>query len=150
MKNQEFQAFLADPTKQINGDITWQKDEDHSPAVEFRIAMASQARYPIFVRGSCNMLTQTLTYAMIHSKFGRIYALDLGKEHRNPSGVQVGRKHKHRWTEKFRDKEAYEPDDITAMAHDPVAVWAQFCNEAMLTHNGVMYFQHPLRLEMSS
>ena len=36
--------------------------------------------------------------------------------------------------QEFRDKEAYVPDDITAPANDPAAVWIQFCAEAAITH----------------
>jgi len=50
----------------------------------------------------------------------------------------VGEKHKHRWTERFRDKEAYAPDDISAPVGDPVAVWQQFCAEAGITHAGAL------------
>ncbi len=148
MKQQDFEVFLADATKQINKDIIWQPDEDHLPTVEFYVEMDSLTRYPIIVRGSYNSTAQTLTYALIHRRFGRIYALDIGKDHHNPACFNVGRKHKHRWTEKFRDKEAYEPGDITALVSDPVAVWQQFCKEALLTHNGVMYPPPPLQLEL--
>ncbi len=148
MKQQDFEALLADTTKQINENITWEMDEDHSPAVEFRVSVMSQARYPLFVRGRYNPATQTLSFTLIHRSFGRIYALDLGKDHHNPSCFNVGRKHKHRWSEKFHDKEAYVPDDITALVSDPVSVWRQFCNEALLTHNGVMYAPPPLQLEL--
>jgi len=65
-----------------------------------------------------------------------VYGLDLGKDHHNPQCDQVGEKHKHRWTEQFRDKEAFVPQDIAAEASDPVAVWHQFCAEAKLTHQG--------------
>ncbi len=139
MKQQDFDALLADTTKEINGSIEWDKDDDHYLSVEFRIEVVSQPKYPILVKGSYNQLAQTLTYALIHQHYGRIYALDLGKDHHNPTCSTVGRKHKHRWTELFRDKEAYAPDDITALINDPVGVWFQFCNEAFLTHNGVMY-----------
>jgi len=139
MKQQDFDALLADTTKEINEPIEGDKYDDHYPSVEFRIEVVSQPKYPIFVKGSYNQLAQTLTYALIHQRYGRIYALDLGKNHHNPSCSTVGRKHKHRWTELFRDKEAYVPDDITALINDPVDVWFQFCKEAFLTHNGVMY-----------
>jgi hypothetical protein len=139
MKQQDFETLLADITKQINGPIEWEEDKDHYPSVEFRVEVISQPKYPIFVKGSYNQLAQTLTYALIHARYGRIYALDLGKDHHNPTCSYVGRKHKHRWTEAFRDKEAYVPDDITALINDPVDVWSQFCQEVFLTHNGVMY-----------
>ena len=134
----ELAVLLADSGKAISGDISWSEDEDHSPAVEFRAEISSQTGYPLFVRGSFNPLAQTLTYAIIHASSRRIYALDLGKVHHNPSCTNVGEKHKHRWTDRFRDKDAYVPDDITQPAGDPVAVWTEFCAEAKITHLGVM------------
>ncbi|MFH1112659.1 MAG: hypothetical protein V1792_01945 [Pseudomonadota bacterium] len=65
-----------------------------------------------------------------------MYGLDLGKDRHNPRCDQVGERHKHLWTEQFRDKEAYVPDDITAPATDPAEAWRQFCLEAKLTHEG--------------
>jgi hypothetical protein len=50
----------------------------------------------------------------------------------------VGDKHKHKYTERYRDKEAYVPNDITEHAENPVAVWRQFCEEANIIHNGSM------------
>ncbi len=135
----EFAVLLADSTKEIVGDIIWSEDEDHSPAVEFRAELSSQAGYPLFVRGSYNPLAQTLTFAIIHASSRRIYALDLGKDHHNPSCTNVGEKHKHRWTDKFRDKDAYVPDDITEPATNPIGVWKEFCAEANITHRGVMH-----------
>jgi hypothetical protein len=148
MKQQDFDMLLVDTTKQINGSIEWGKDDDHYPSVEFRAEVISQLKYPIFVKGSYNQIAQTLTYALIHQRYGRIYALDLGKDHHNPTCSTVGRKHKHRWTESFRDKEAYVPDDITALINDPVGVWQQFCKEALLTHDGVMYPPPLIQLTM--
>jgi hypothetical protein len=148
MKQQEFDALLTDTTKQINDHIEWVKDDDHYPSVEFRVEVISHLKYPIFVKGSYNQLALTLTYALIHQRYGRIYALDLGKDHHNPTCSTVGRKHKHRWTELFRDKEAYVPDDITALIHDPVGVWSQFCKELLLTHNGIMYPPPSIQLEL--
>jgi len=147
MKQRDFEALLGDTTKQIQENITWDDDDDHSPTVEFRVEVVSQARYPIFVRGSYNILAHTLTYALIHRSFGRIYGLDMGKDHHNPSCTNVGRKHKHRWTEQLRDKEAYVPEDITALVTEPVSVWKQFCLESRISHNGVMYAP-PLQLEL--
>lgn len=148
MKQKDFEALLTDTTKQINGDIVWEEDEDHSLAVEFRIEVITETKYPLFVKGSYNRIAQTLTYALIYPAFGRIYGLDLGKDHHNPTCFNVGRKHKHRWSELFRDKEAYVPDDITALVSDPVIVWKQFCDEALLKHNGMMYPPGPLQLEL--
>jgi hypothetical protein len=136
MTDTEFDALLADTTKRIADDIVWREDEDHSPAVEFRVEVASQAGYPLFVVGRCNQKAKTLNYVLIHRGVGRIYALDLGKDHHNPSCHHVGERHKHRWTERFGIKDTYVPNDVTAPASDPVGVWQQFCAEAGITHTG--------------
>ena len=80
---------------------------------------------------------------LILKTVGRVYGLDLGKDHHNPQCNQVGEKHKHKWTGKFQDKEAYVPNDVTEPASDPVAVWKQFCAEAKLTHDGAMTTPQP-------
>lgn len=58
--NKEFQDILNDNIKRIEGDIVWQNDEDHSPSVEFRADVISNAGYPLMVRGSYNPLIPTL------------------------------------------------------------------------------------------
>ena len=138
LSQQEFDAILADETKRIDGDLEWQNDEDHSPAREFRANVTSDAGYPLFVNGRCNPKAGTLSYTLIHRGVGRIYALDLGAEHHNPDCSLVGEKHKHRWTEAFRDKQAYVPTDITAPWTRPSDVWEQFCAEAKIAHEGEM------------
>jgi hypothetical protein len=138
MIQNEFEIIIADATKKIVGEISWAEDEDHSPAVEFCAEVASDAGYPIFVRGSYNPAALTLTYALIHRGSGRIYALDVGKDHHNPDCHNVGEKHKHSWKEPLRDKEAYVPTDITVPVTAPVAVWKQFCHEAKIQHEGKM------------
>ena len=135
---QEFEGILADDTKEIAQDVVWRDDEDHSPGREFRAAVASEAGYPLFVIGRYNAVVGTLTYALIHRAAGRIYALDLGTDHHNPDCNRVGEKHKHRWTEGFRDKQAYVPEDITESWDRPVEVWGQFCAEARVRHTGRM------------
>jgi len=144
----EFEAILTDETKHIDEAISWLEDEDHSPGVEFRAEVLSDPGYPLFVRGSYNALAQTLTFAVIHRGAGRICGLDLGKDHHNPDCHNVGRRHKHSWNEPQRDKEAYVPDDITAPAGDPVAVWKQFCAEANIRHTAVMHEPPPPQMEM--
>lgn len=148
MNQTDFEALLSDATKRVRSDITWDDDEDHSPAVEFRVEVESDAGYPIFIKGSYNALAGTLSYTVVHRGSGRIYALDIGKDHHNPSCNNVGEKHKHRWNEPVRDKEAYVPNDITAPVTDPVSVWAQFCREANITHVGVMHRPPPIQMEI--
>ncbi len=145
LTNAEFDAILADKSKKILGDLAWAEDEDHSPALEFRAEVTSTVGWPLFVRGSYNPLARALTYVLILKTTGRIYGLDLGKDHHNPICQQVGEKHKHHWREQFRDKEAYVPQDITAPINDPVGVWQQFCLECNIEHLGVLRSPPPFQ-----
>jgi hypothetical protein len=139
LTRQEFDVILADTTKRILGDIDWREDADHSPAREFRIEVSSDSGWPIFIVGRWNPYAGTLSYVLIHRGAGRIYGLDLGADHHNPTCERVGEKHKHAWTEEFRDKQAYVPSDITASWDQPVEVWRQFCRQANITHQGQMH-----------
>ncbi|MDB9493421.1 hypothetical protein PN441_12970 [Spirulina major CS-329] len=142
----EFETLINDPAKVIDGDITW--TQERSPRSGFRVEILSPAGYPLFLKGSYNPIIVALSYHIIHRTVGRIYGLDLGKDHRNPNGQRVGEKHKHRWRESLRDKEAYIPPDITAPATEPVRVWEQFCQEAKIHHNGSMDTPPPTQLDL--
>jgi hypothetical protein len=150
MTQAEFEALLADNTKRIEEDISWQEDEDHSPGVEFRAQVDSDPGFPLFIKGWYNREAVTLSYALIHRGVGRIYGLDLGKDHHNPSCVYVGERHKHSWTELVKDKDAYVATDITVPVTDPIEVWRQFCQEANINHTGVMHSPPPRNMEMFS
>lgn len=145
MTNTEFETILADTTKSIVGDISWSVDEDHSPSVEFRAEIQSDAGWPLFVRASYYPLINAITYALILKTEGRIYALDIGKDHHNPTCEQVGEVHKHRWTEQFKDKYAYDPVDISRESCDPLVIWKEFCLEAKLAHSGRLYPPPPIQ-----
>jgi hypothetical protein len=123
MNQTEFETLINDPSKHVPRDITWMEDEDHSPTVEFRVEVESDAGYPLFIKGSYNALAAAATFALIHRGCGRIYPLDLGKDHHNPDCNFIGERHKHRWKESVRDKDAYEPTDIKAPVTDPVSLW---------------------------
>ena len=148
MTQAEFEALLADATKRIEEDISWLGDEDRSPGLEFRVEVISDPGFPLFIKGWYNQEAQTLSYALIHRGVGRIYGLDLGRDHHNPSCVYVGEKHKHSWDDIVRDKDAYVPGHITAAANDPVGVWREFCQEVKINHTGVMHQPPRVTMEM--
>jgi hypothetical protein len=145
LSDAEFDAILTDRTKLIEGDIVWQEDEDHSPSVEFKKEIITAGGWSLFMKGTYNPLVPALSFVLISMSSGRIYALDLGRAHKNPDGTRVGDTHKHRWSEAFKDKQAYEPDDITANPNDPIQAWQQFCQEATIKHNGRMYPPPPVQ-----
>lgn len=144
----EYASILEDETKRVQDDITWKKDEDHSPAWEFRVDVESSTGWPLLVKGRYNAPARTLTYALILKTAGRICGLDLGKDHHNPQCNQVGEKHKHRWSERYGDKEAHVPQDVTAPVSDPVAVWKEFCAEVRIRHDGRMQQPPPRQREL--
>ena len=135
LNNAEFDAILSG-SKRIVGNIHWTEDEDHSPARIFRAEVQTDSGWSLFVQGRYNRPANKLTYALILRTEGRVYGLDMGRDHR-----KVGETHKHWWTEPNRDKNVYAPSDITAPVHDPVRVWDQFCQEAGIEHDGRM--AHP-------
>ena len=144
----EFASILNDDTKRIEDDVAWTADEDHSPALEFRVIVESISGWPLFVKGRYNSAARTLTYALISKTEGRIYALDLGKDHHNPQCDQVGERHKHSWSERYRDKEAYVPSDVNAPVFDPISAWKEFCIEAGIQHKGRMNRPPALQKEL--
>ena len=138
LSNTEFAAIMADH-KRIDGDIYWQEDEDHSPARQFRADIYSGGGWSLFIQGRYNRGAAKLTYSLILRTDGRIYGLCLGNDHHNPQCNQVGDRHLHRWTERYRDKEAHVAQGITTSVANPVAVWREFCAAAGIVHNGSMY-----------
>jgi len=148
MNQGEYEALMSDTTKRIDRHINWTEDEDHSPAVSFLVEVLSDPAYPLYAKGYLNRAAHKLTYVLIHRAEGRIYSLDLGKDHRNPDGALIGEKHKHRWSEQTGVKEAYVPEDITAAMHHPADVWEQFCAEANLIHDGNMNSPPSEQLDM--
>jgi len=136
LTQKEFDELLNDTEKVIVGDIRWSEDEDHSPTKEFLSKVQTTSGCPLILRGSYNREAKTLSFCLLHPTAGRIYALDLGKDHRNPDRSLVGEKHKHKWTPQYRDKQAYVPLDITAPVDPPGDVFEQFCEEANLHFGG--------------
>ena len=138
LTNAEFASILEDETKCVRHDISWTEDEDHSRAWEFRAKLETNRGWSLFVKGRNNSDAGSLTYALILKTDGRIYGLDLGKDHHNPQCNQVGEKHKHRWSEKYHNKEAYVADDVASSVSASVAVWQEFCVEAGIRNDGKM------------
>ena len=140
LTQQEFDDILADASKRIEGDIAWTPDPRHPGALRFRAAVVSDSGYPLFMAGWYRQERGGLAYTLVYRGVGRIYAINFGHPHANPSNKeQVGRKHKHYWTEEYAADMAYNPTDITAPWHWPLTVWQQFCAEARIEHRGVMH-----------
>ncbi len=90
LSDAEFDLILTDRTKLIEGDIVWEEDEDHSPSIEFKKEIITAGGWSLYMKGTYNPLVPALSFALISKTLGWIYALDLGKGHRNPDGTRVG------------------------------------------------------------
>jgi len=137
LSQKDFEDILADNSKTIQGDLVWAERERGGFMFKTQLQSKSSC-YELVVGGTYIHLKKTLSYYIVCLPLGRIYALDLGQDHKNPDGTYTGEKHKHRWSETYKDKEAYVPSDITALVTEPVKVWQEFCIEANIRHNGTM------------
>lgn len=127
MHADEFNAIMLSD-KRIEGSIDWHEDQDRSQSARiFRADVITDDERSMFVHGRYNARRGKLTYALILRGEGRIYELDMGREHR-----PYPDKHKH------SNDEVYDPADITAPLTEPTQVWEQFCREARITHIGNM------------
>jgi hypothetical protein len=145
LTDHEYASFLTDE-KVVEGDITWSWDTNHEGTAKFAARLRWGDRF-LDVRGSFNQRRGALSIAVLLKKHGqahRIYALDHGGPgHKNPDQRIVGPLHKHRWSTRHQDQEAYEPNDITNPPSNLAGVWKEFCAEAAIQHAGVL---HPLPL----
>ncbi len=57
LTNTEF-ASILDASKHIKGHIGWSRDEDHSPAWQFRAEVESDTGWPLLVQGRYNPLAK--------------------------------------------------------------------------------------------
>lgn len=135
----EVAVILAEQSKRIEGDIVWRDRPGRSTIKEFRVDVESEPGWELIIDGFWNPESGKLGYTLVHEKQERIVGLDLGVGHNNPKGDRVGDTHKHLWTDEDADKDAYEPSDITADWDEPLEVWAQFCAETAIRHEGVMH-----------
>lgn len=140
MLRDEFNAILADPSKSVVGDITWRPSDSDPAARTFRVTVAADGAYPLFVQGWFSPRRGKLSFSLICDRegVGRIYGLDIGASHRNPDDSIAGDPHKNYWKEGEGDNWAYEPQDISAPWDAPVLAWSEFCAEAHIRFFGIM------------
>ena len=140
LSDAEFEEILSDRTKRIVEDIRWTPDPDHPPGMVFAAPIDSARRWPLTMHGSWYPQHRTLYLNVALTGTGAILRLCVGfSEHRNPEGARLGPVHKHRWTARLRDRQAYEPDDITADWDEPLIIWQQFCQEVGIVHLGTLF-----------
>ena len=139
MNRTEAEAIFDNEDKCITEDIVWSKDQQHYGNLVFEETLYC-GNLQMRLKGSINPATDSLSFAIIHPKEGRIYGLDHGGHtHKNKSDkVRCGYLHKHRWRPEDHTW-AYEPTDILGSSTEIQKVWGEFCAEAKIYHAGKFY-----------
>ena len=94
--------------------------------------------YPckLILIGSYNYRIGRFSFTILYNNEARIRALDIGTDHRNPGEKKkLGKKHKHRWTDRYKDSLAYVPRDITTGAKIK-KVFYEFLKECRIAYKG--------------
>jgi len=95
--------------KRIVGQNHWQQRDDGNWYIEMPVEAEEQL--PLRLYGRFNPRTGNYTFILFCGRLN-LRRLDVGKRHHNPECDNVGTPHKHIWTDRFRDKWAYEPSEL--------------------------------------
>ncbi len=104
----EAERIVALP-KRITGQNQWEERDDHNWYTEMEIEANEQL--PLRLYGRYNPRTGNYTFIFFCGRLN-LRRLDIGKRHHNPDCQNVGTRHKHTWTDRYRDKWAYEPPEM--------------------------------------
>ena len=123
---------IIDLPKRITGSNQWRRQEDGNWYMELPVEAPEQ--WPLRLYGRFNPRTGNYTFILFCGRLN-LRRLDVGKHHHNPECEDVGTPHKHRWTDRFRDKWAYEPAEMNN--GDPIGdTFANFLAECNITLEG--------------
>ena len=95
--------------KRISGQNDWQQQDDGNWYTEMPVETEEQL--PLRLYGRFNPRTSNYTLILFCGRLN-LRRVDVGKRHHNPECDNMGTPHKHRWSDRFRDKWAYEPPEM--------------------------------------
>ena len=130
MTADEIRHFILSKDKLILGNIELSPADGYESAFKFlgSVDHGGDQEVRLNIWFNPDARPPKLQIAYVVEGVGRIYGLCMNKRH---AGMLI---HKH--NSKREDDKPYVPNDITAPADDPQAVWAQFCTESSLDHIG--------------
>lgn len=134
---QESNQLMGTP-KMIREEIKWVYKNGREHIVEFVIPVESPTpAIKLQLVANINTKINKFSLTIVYNGSVRIKSLDIGKGHRNPPDrkINVGKKHKHTWTNEWKDQWAYKPDDITDGAGFE-QVFKEFLKECNITFEG--------------
>lgn len=122
--------------KIIDEDIEWANSSDKAYTVEFTVPIKIDYPCKLILIGSYNYRIERFSFTILYNNEARIKSLDIGTDHRNPGEkTKIGKKHKHTWTNKYKDKWSYVPDDITTGAKVDKVLY-EFLKECNIIYKG--------------
>ena len=132
----EADRLVAAP-KTISGDLVWSHDVDRGWA-KSELKVASELGVDLRVYSNINMKEPSLfSFALLVNRVFRIRGLCINRghvnKHTNNEKWWPGT-HKHRWTDRCRDRFAYTPAE--SISSDVGEAFRQFCTECAITFDG--------------
>lgn len=107
---------LMEMPKKITSEIIWVKKPNRDEIYEFIVPLEiDNYNEKLELIVNRNEKIGKFSFTIVYNGIARIKSLDIGKGHRNPPDrkINVGKKHKHTWTDRWKDQWAYCPEDIT-------------------------------------
>jgi hypothetical protein len=133
----EFEALIADLTKRIEGTISWSQDKS-GVVFDFRAKVKSDSGDQLSVKGSHNRKLGKTSYTLFTTD--RIFSVDYDRNHGD-----AGNFHIHAWDASRQKCVAMKASGQIEIARDPLRLWKWFCEQAHITHDGVLESLPPLQ-----
>lgn len=137
LTQEEFDAIIADDSKQIVGDIEWSLDPDRADASRFEVPVLWDDDRPLWVSGFYRPSYRKLTYSLRLDQT-RIAGIDFGRNvgHTNRNRNKLIGPHLQWWSESAGRAEAYPvPSDMPDW-NLPLAVWGRILSRLGIVHEG--------------
>lgn len=129
---------LMEAPKSIIEEIRWTSKPGREHILEFVVPIKTpNDTIKLQLVANINTKINKFSFTILYNGSIRIKSLDIGKGHRNPPDrkINIGKKHKHTWTNEWKDQWAYKPDDITDGADFDQVFW-EFLKECNISFDG--------------
>lgn len=133
-------CYIMERDKEIIEEIKWVEKKDRDNIFEFVVPVESGiSNVKLQLIANLNAKLNKFSFTIVYNGTVRIKSLDIGKGHRNPPDRKenVEKKHKHTWTDEWKDQWAYIPDDITDGADFEQVFW-EFLAECNISFGGTL------------
>lgn len=127
----------------LEDNVRWMSQPSNTKWVQFGAFLDSPHESTVRLNMAVSVLLPEKYKIIVLRGEQALRRLDVRGSHGNPPagtpGVWHRQTHKHRWTDRFGDKEAYTPPDITTTTFDPgehEATFRALCKECNIEFRG--------------